>query len=197
MTVRLRFHTLVSCLWCLAGCASTIGHMPAPEVPRLARDQVAATVRLDVSAPPAVVYDYVVREDTPQRDLRAYGLLPGVRGGVRLTEGGWDHVGARRVVVLEDGSTLREQIEELDRPARFRYRVDDFDFALRLLASKGRGYWDFTQTGAGTRVTWTYVFDAKNCQARPLLRAAIRTQFEPYMRRGLEAIRAQIEGGDS
>lgn len=48
MTVRLRFHTLVLCLWCLAGCASTIGRLPAPEVPRLARDQVAATVQLDV-----------------------------------------------------------------------------------------------------------------------------------------------------
>ena len=43
----------------------------------------------------------------------------------------------------------------------------------------------------------TYVFDAKNCQVRPFLRAAIRTQFEPYMRQGLEAVRARIEGSDS
>lgn len=193
MNLRPVLPTLAFSLWLLAGCASTIGRAPGPAVPRLAPDQVAATVQLDVGAPPAVVYDYVIREDTPQRDLRSYGLVSGVRGGVRLTEGGWDHVGARRVVVLEDGSTLKEQIERLERPGRFQYRVEDFDFALRFVASKGRGYWDFTKTETGTRVTWTYVFDAKSCQTRPLVRAALRTQFEPYMRHGLEAIRAHVE----
>jgi hypothetical protein len=42
-------------------------------------------------------------------------------------------------------------------------------------------------------VTWTYVFTAKSCPARPALRAAVGAFFHPYMERGLAAIRRRIE----
>lgn len=174
-------------------CTSTPGGPPGPTVPALSDDQVASTVELDIRASPEAVYDYVVREDTPARDLRSFGLVPGVRGDVRLTEGNWDRVGARRVVVLEDGSTLHEDIEQLDRPVSFRYRVHDFDFALKTVAEYGRGYWSFTGTPDGTHVVWTYVFNASSCAARPALRAVIGTQFTPFMRHGLARIRADVE----
>lgn len=177
------------------GCASTFGPAPSANAPALAPNDVAATVTDEILAPVDRVYDYVVREDTPARDLRGYGLVAGVRGDRRLTEGGWDHAGARRVVILEDGSTLHEEIEELARPSSFRYRVDAFDFSIGWFASRGRGFWTFEPMGDRTRVTWTYVFTARSCEARPALRAAIGTQFAPYMRRGLASIKQHVEGG--
>lgn len=179
-----------------AGCASQIGAAPASTVPALTADQVASTVETEVRAPIEAVFDYVVREDTPARDLRGYGLVDGVQGDRRLTAGGWDHPGARRVVVLEGGSTLVEQIERLDRPHHFRYRVSDFSFVLRHLATEGRGYWELLPEAAGTRVRWTYVLTAKSCEARPALRAAVDAFFEPYMRQGLASIRRHIEAGE-
>ncbi|NVB38259.1 SRPBCC family protein [Pseudenhygromyxa sp. WMMC2535] len=172
-----------------AGCAE-----PSPsEAPEGSPRQARATVSTTVDAPLGEVFDYVVDRETPARDLRGYGRVPGVRGDVQLTEGGWDHPGARRVVVLEDGTTLREDIEVLERPARFEYRVHDFQFAINKLASEGRGEWTFAQTQAGTRVTWTYVFAAKRRATLPALRAVVSKHFEPYMQNGLDSIRAHIE----
>ncbi|APR78239.1 Hypothetical protein A7982_03586 [Minicystis rosea] len=184
---------MIAVIACATGCASRVG-APAPAgAPPVDEDRVSSTVTTEVHAPIDEVFKYVVDEGTPARDLRAYGAAPGVRGGIRLTEGGWDHVGAKRVVLLEGGSTLREEIELLDPPRRFGYRVSDFDFSIKDLASEGHGYWEFTPTAAGTRVTWTYVFTAKSCPARPALRAAVGTFFHPYMERGLASIRRRIE----
>jgi hypothetical protein len=188
---------LLGCLvvTCATGCTSTIGMPPAASAPPLGADQVASTVTADVHAPLGDVFDYVVREDTPQRDLRSYGPIAGVRSDVRFTEGGWDHPGARRVILFDDGSTVHESIEALDRSGHFRYRVFDFSSAFGTFIGEGRGYWDFAPVGDHTRVTWTYVLTAKSCEARPFVRAAVDVFFHPYMERGMESIRKHIEHG--
>ena len=143
------------------------------------------------------VFGYVVREDTPARDLRPRGPIARVRGAVRLTEGGWDHPGARRVVVFADETTLVEQIESFERPRRFVYRVSDFTAAVRSLASGGQGFWELTPTAGGTRVSWTYTFTARSRAARPLLRSMVKLFFHPYMLDGLTSIREHIETAGS
>ena len=178
---------------CAAGCASAVGAPRPATVPAVAEDQVSSTVTAEIRAPVAEVFRYVVDEGTPARDLRSYGLAPGVRGDVKLTEGGWDHVGARRVVVLDGGATLHEEIEALDPPRGFAYRVSDFSFSMKDLATEGRGYWELAPTEHGTRVTWTYVFKATSCPAQPVLRAAVAAFFHPYMERGLASIQKHVE----
>ncbi len=173
---------------CVRGRRARAGGAP-PASP----DQVASTVSTEIHAPIEEVFRYVVDEGTPARDLRAYGLAPGVRGGVRLTQGGWDHPGARRVVVLDEGATLVEEIERIEAPHRFGYRVSDFSFSMKNLASEGHGYWEFVPSAEGTRVTWTYVFTARSCPVEPALRAAVGAFFQPYMERGLASIRRSIE----
>jgi hypothetical protein len=174
------------------GCAgpryeASVAHVPA-------RGEVAATVTADIRAGIDEVYDYVVREDTPARDLRAYGPIGGVRGSVKLTAGGWDHPGARRVVVLDDGATLVEQIDALERPLHFAYHVNDFSFVVKDFATGARGDWVFTPTAMGTHVVWTYTFAPRSCPAEPALRALVATLFKPYMAHGMASIRVHIEG---
>jgi hypothetical protein len=177
-----------------AGCASRGEYARQPSAPAPRVDEVSATVTADIDAPLAEVFDYVVREDTPARDLRSYGPVAGVRGSVRLTEGGWDHAGARRIVVLDDDSTLVERIELLDRPRRFGYRVSDFSSVVKNFATEGHGSWDFASTPAGTHVVWTYTFHARSCPSEPVLRAMVAAMFKPYMERGLHSIAVHIEG---
>jgi polyketide cyclase/dehydrase/lipid transport protein len=183
----------IACALGAAGCASAVGGPRAGGVPPASSDQVSSTVSTVIHAPIDDVFQYVVDEGTPARDLRAYGMAPGVRGGVRLTGGGWDHVGARRVVVLDEGATLVEEIERIEAPRRFGYRVSDFSFEMKDLASEGHGYWEFVPTAEGTRVTWTYVFTARACPVEPALRAAVGVFFHPYMERGLASIRRSAE----
>jgi Polyketide cyclase / dehydrase and lipid transport len=179
----------------LSGCASEVGADRAPELAPAGPREARATVVADIDAPPEDVFDYVVREDTPERDLRGYGVVDGVRGSVRLTDGGWDHAGATRVVVLDGGGTLMERIELIERPRRFVYRVEAFHhFAAADFATRGRGYWTVARTPTGTRVSWTYTFTARSCPATPVLRAAMAAFFRPYMENGLRSIKAHVEG---
>jgi hypothetical protein len=178
----------------LCGCASEVGAERPPELAPARANEARATVVADIDAPPEEVFDYVVREDTPERDLRAYGPVGGVRGGVRLTDGGWDHAGATRVVVLDGGGTLVEEIELLERPRRFAYRVHDFKgFVAEDFASKGRGFWTIDPTPRGAHVSWTYTFTARSCPAESALRAAMAAFFRPYMDNGLRSIKAHVE----
>jgi len=179
----------------LTGCASTVGTQAAASAPRISADQVSSTVSVVVDAPLSRVFDYVVREDTPQRDLRGYGPIAGVKKDVRLTEGGWDHAGARRVILFEDGTTVHETIEALDPRGRFRYRVFDFSSSFGAFIAEGRGYWDFAAAGNQTRVTWTHVLTAKSCEARPFVRAAVAVFFQPFMEKGIDSIRRHVEHG--
>lgn len=176
------------------GCASEVGSARPSSMPAQRSNQVSSTVSVDIAAPIAEVFDYVVREDTPERDLRSYGPIGGVRGGVRLTDGGWDHSGARRVVVLDGGSTLVEEIELIERPHRFGYHVKDFSFIVKDVATEGRGYWEFEpMKDGGTRVSWTYTFTARSCPAQTPLRAAMSAFFHPYMAHGMASIKKHIE----
>lgn len=177
----------------LGGCAGQVGAARPGSLPPLRADQAAATVTMDLTRPIEEVFDYVVREDTPERDLAPRGPIERVRGAVRLTTGGWDHADARRVVVFADGSTLLEQIERFERPHHFAYEVKDFTAAVKALARGGRGVWEFTPSASGTRVSWTYTFTARSRAARPLLRTMVSLYFHPYMVAGLESIRQHLE----
>jgi hypothetical protein len=184
---------LVLCAFA-CGCASEVGAARPSELSPARGDEARATVVADIDADAGEVFDYVVREDTPARDLRAYGPVGGVKGSVRLTDGGWDHVGATRVVVLDGGGTLVESIEVLDRPRRFAYRVEGFHgFAAEDFAREGRGFWTFEPTPTGTRVSWTYTFKARSCPSEPVLRAAMAAFFRPYMENGLRSIKLHID----
>jgi len=176
-----------------AGCAARSPEAPVAAAPPPGRGEVAATVTADIQAPLQEVFDYVVREDTPARDLRAYGPIGGVRGSVRLTDGGWDHAGARRVVVLDDGRTLVEQIDAIERPSHFAYHVNEFSFVVKNFATGARGDWEFVPTASGTHVVWTYTFSSRSCPSEPALRALVAGFFKPYMERGMSSIRFHIE----
>lgn len=90
------------------------------------------------------------------------GGLPGVRGDYLLTPGTFDRPGARRLVCLTDGSTLSEQILELEStPARrvFTYVVWNYSTAQARPIRYGVGRFVHTQRADGrTDVAWTYGF---------------------------------------
>lgn len=180
----------------ISGCGQ-VGATRPDSLPPLRSDQAAATVTTEIARPLEEVFDYVVREDTPARDLAPRGPIAQVRGAVRLTAGGWDHAGARRVVVFADASTLLEQIERFERPQHFAYQVKDFTAAVRTLAVGGHGVWEFTPSASGTRISWTYTFTARSRATRSLLRTMVRLYFHPYMVSGMASIQKHLLEGSS
>lgn len=183
-------------LLALAACASQVGAPRPAALGPLSADQASSTVEVDVRASVDSVFAYIVRPDTPARDLRAYCLIAGVRGGQIETDGGWDHAGARRTVTLDDGSTLKEEILAFEPSARFAYRVHELSASPnRDLIREGRGDWTFAPNPDGsTHVAWTYTFTARSCGARPAVRALVGGMFHAYMEQGMTSMKRHIEG---
>lgn len=175
-------HAAMAVLALVSGCA---GSAPVTR-------WVSNTVAVDIDAPVDTVFKFVVNEDAPGKVLRRYGPVPSVKES-RIVDGPWERVGARRVVVLDNGGTLEEEITAYDRPVLYAYRISDFHFFLKGFSARGSGVWQFFPVGDKTRVVWTYSFEPKSPGTRPLLDVGVSWFYRPFMSRGLKETKAQIE----
>lgn len=152
---------------------------------------VAVTVEATVAAPVDRAVDVIAPIDLPTI-FRGLGPLPGV-AGTREQTGGWDHVGAKRVVDLADGSEAHERLTAYERPRHFSYRVSGFTGPLRRVVEHADGAWWFADgDGPGTGVRWTYTFRPRRL-ARPLVAVLIVPLWRAYARRALTLAVAEVE----
>lgn len=153
---------------------------------------VAVTVRGRVRAPIQDVFHFVVAEDVLPKVLLGYGPVPGVVATSGNT-GPWDVPGSMRTIHLKNGDTAREQVTDFQPPSYFAYRVSDFTFVLKHLATQGRGQWWFTSGEGGTHVKWTYTFMARSAFTQPFLRIFALLLWRGYMRVAIRETKAQLE----
>jgi hypothetical protein len=147
-------------------------------------------VRRSADAPVERLFDVIVAEDVLPKILHRVGPVPAVVGTRDLT-GPWDTPGSQRTVVLDDGSTAREEVLEWVRPERFRYRVDSFTSPIGRLADHAIG--EFTVSEGG--FAWTYAFAPSNAAAGLVLRPFVRFAWSRYMARCADAIVALAQAG--
>jgi hypothetical protein len=141
-------------------------------------------------APPAAVFHRLTQHD-PARFYPRSGILPAVVG-VRDQTGDWDAAGQSRVLVLSDGSTVRETLTVVEEP-RFAYDLSDFTGVFGRLVTGGHSEWRVTATGAGAAIEWTYSFTSKPGWSL-VVAALVRLAWGPYMRRVLPRIAAFTAG---
>lgn len=154
---------------------------------------VPVTITAEIHRPIGTVFDFVVAENVLPKVLLGYGPLPPVIG-TRILHGPWERPGADRIVFLKGGGTVHEQIESIDRPTAYRYRIDDFRMGLKYLASTGEGSWVFTPLGTdSTRVSWTYTFEALSPLTAPPLWIFANWPWRGYMGVCMAATRRQLE----
>ncbi len=156
---------------------------PHPTVTPQSTDMhpISITVEQTFSVPRERLFDFIVAEDVLPKVLTGYGPLPAVVS-TRDVSGPWDQPGSWRHVVLADGGTAREQVTEFDRANYFAYRVSEFTFAVRYLATHATGQWWFDEPRAGeTRVRWTYTFYAKNAISAIPLKVFTTLLWRGYM----------------
>jgi Polyketide cyclase / dehydrase and lipid transport len=146
----------------LAGCASIQAIETNNATDTMKVHEVAITRTAVIPGTPEQVFAFIAAEDVLPKVLTGYGPLPAV---VRTAEhtGAWDVPGSARLIHLADGSTVREQVTHYAPPGYFAYRVWAFgNPIISALATQARGEWAFAAEAAGTKVTWTYTFTAKN-----------------------------------
>jgi polyketide cyclase/dehydrase/lipid transport protein len=131
-------------------------------------------------------FDAVLTLPLPDLFSRRYAALPPIRE-VRDQDGTWGTVGRTRTIVLADRSSMRETLTSVERPSSFGYRLDQLHGPLKPLASSVDGRFDFTASGTGVRVTWSWsVHPASTATA--LLMPAFGRMWQGYARQALEEV---------
>jgi hypothetical protein len=155
---------------------------------------VDVTVTASTVADPETVFDVIAPIDLASIFERFF-VIPGVRG-VRDQSGPWDTAGRTRVVLLEDGSEVTEQLTVVDRPAGFGYRLGPFARPLGLLVAHAEGDWEFAAREGGTSIRWTYRFSARPGR-RVVVAALLAPLWRGYARRALDRCVAAADAGAS
>lgn len=164
-------------------------------MPLISRSEptVPVTVQARTVAEPRAAFTVVVPIDLTVV-FPPHGPLPGVTG-VRDQTGPWDHAGARRTVLLSDGSRATEQITEYVDGHSFAYEVSGFTGRARHLVRGARGEWTFTPDGEGTLIRWAYEFAPRRGR-RALLRCGAAALWRRSMAAGLGAAVAAVEAAN-
>ena len=152
---------------------------------------VAITLLTTVHASPEHTFDFVVAEDVLPKVLLGYGPLPAVTS-TSDRSGPWDQPGSYRTVHLADGTTSREEVTDYQRPSYFAYKVSNFTFALRYLATEGKGQWWIRSASEGATIRWTYTFTSRSVLTYPLLWGFAQWFWRGYMRVCLKAVQQQL-----
>lgn len=140
---------------------------------------VAVSVDFTLPLPPHDAYVLTTQVELADAFHAAAGV-PAVTGTTPL-EGAWDHAGARRLVHVDGGGQLTEEVLVADPPIRFEYRISDFTFALRHLIDEGRGQFRFGLAGPHTAVTWKYTFTPRSQLTTPVVALFARLAWRRYM----------------
>lgn len=153
--------------------------------------QVQTQASVVVERPVEAVFDFAVAPESQPLLLRAAPPIPGVTG-IEMLDGRAPETGARRRVLLSDGSTLREEVVALERPHRHRYRwLDPPAAPLHLLVSAAEGDWVFSGHGERTRIDWTYTFTLTSPLLYPLA-LAVAWLFGRWMQQSLDRIPGEL-----
>lgn len=205
MTKRAAAAALLSLL---AGCASpqAVGHgsgpstdeldalhrsMPRPEPAPIA-ELTATTVTATFDVPYAYMMEWFT--ELPLREaLPGTDKIPGVQATEALTAGPWGEPGARRRVLLNDGSMALEEIVEAELPERVRYVVWNYTSRAARQLDYGVGEFRFQDEGARTHVEWTYAFAPRGWPATWFLRGFVNGAYHEMMEVSITAMKAQAE----
>jgi hypothetical protein len=162
-------------------CTIPPGFIDQPHPAFASVNQLAShTEEITENLPLQVVVDTAAKTDIKDAIHKA-GDLPGVIGEYPLNTIPFGTPGARRLVCLSDGSTLEEQVLELEHTAtfhRFRYMV--WNYTTKQARPIEYGIGEFRDTAidsAHTHIVWTYSFKLKDHEFPGYLGALGRSLF--------------------
>lgn len=100
-------------------------------------------------------FDRVLPHPLPEVFARRSLAIPPIKA-VRGQVGEWGTVGQSRTIVLADGGTMLETLNQVERPHSFGYTISEVTGAMKPLVVSAVGEWAFEAAGTGTRITWTW-----------------------------------------
>ena len=135
--------------------------------------------------PPGQAFEFTIAAPLPELFSHWYGPLPPVVSVDGPEE--WGAAGLVRTVRTADGSTMHEEMLDVERPRQFSYRLSQLTGALRHLAASVDGAWHFEPVDGGTQITWSWVVHPASGFAAVILPVVGRC-WQGYARRALDQL---------
>lgn len=108
--------------------------------------------------------------------------------------GDFTKAGHSRTVNFDNGKSVLETIVKNEAPYSFVYELTEIEIALKSIAHKARGWFQFTpNTDGSTQIEWTYGFYQKNVFAKWVIKAYIRGTHRHWMSDSIAEIKRLSE----
>jgi hypothetical protein len=121
-----------------------------------------------------------------------------IKGDLSVTviKGPYNFVGAQRLIIFTDKSTVQEELISYHPFANYAYKITNFGNFFKRLTKIAFGQFWFDTVEDKTRITWVYSYTYKNIFARLIIWLFNLLFFKKFMQRDLNNAKAQIENGD-
>jgi len=120
-------------------------------------------------------------------------FLPGVREVVEH-EGDWTAIGDSRRVIMNDGSSAKEQLTRYDHDDAIAYKINDFKGPLGKLVTHTTGTWQFASPSADkTTITWRFTFFPKSAFTKPIVNFIAKRLWPGYAEAALSRVKTLAE----
>lgn len=110
-----------------------------------------------------------------------------------IIKGPYDHAGAQRKVIFENGDNIIEELLSFHKYANYSYRISAFSDFLKYLTSAAYSQVWFDTFDDKTRISWVYSFTYKSIFARPILKLFLLFVYKKWMKNSLQNAKHIIE----
>jgi hypothetical protein len=127
--------------------------------------------------------------------VRKSGPISGVKG-VEILIGPYNHIGAQRKCLCDDGSSFVEQLISYNPDGNYSYSISQFSNIVKHLTNIAYATIWFDTIGDQTRITWDYSFTSKNIFAKMGLWLFLLFGYKKFLNNALKWAKINLENGD-
>lgn len=136
------------------------------------------------------VFDFIVAEDVVLHFLKT----PPAIAAIENQSGTWDHAGASRTVVMENGNRLLETIVAFQRPYLFHYMLENFSGApLEGMVNEAIATFIVQPYGPRAHVNWHYAFRPASDARLADTRAFMQDVWRPWQQGFVDALKKALD----
>ena len=164
------------------------------EIPKKGSIHMQSEIIVDCSK--KIAFDFISSGMELPNWLKAVGKIPAALVGENITPT-YNEPGDRRVVRFDHNESVHEELISFNPYANYSYKVSKFSSTLRKFSDEAYSIMWFDTIDDKTRITWEYMYTAKNFLAKFLLKFILRfIKYEEFMDQSLANAKEYIEKGD-
>jgi len=165
-----------------------------PKIPTKGVIEMQAQVTVDCSK--EIAFNFITSGAELPNWLKKVGKIPSALNAENITKT-YNKSGDQRIVYFDGGESVHEELLTFNPFANYSYKASKFTNVLKKFSDEAYSQVWFDTIGDQTRITWNYVYTAKNFIARFLLKFILGLiKYEEFMEESLENAKDYIENGD-